>query len=134
VGAAKGVPLHPGGHTFLPSGGAASVNFEWRSPGHDWRVTEAPTAVQVEVAVAGGPVDVMLTHEAVSGATVKVERILRGNPLGFSPLALRNSAVSRRRVKRVWDAVRQRHPVHVAEQTAAPSQPPRVGSRHGYAQ
>lgn len=64
--------------------------------------------MQVEVAVAGGPVDVMLTHEAVSGATVKVERILRGNPLGFSPLALRNSAVSRRRVKRVWDAVRQR--------------------------
>ena len=104
----RGFRFTPGGHTFLPSGGAASVDFEWRSPGHDWRVAEAPTAVQVEMAVAGGPVDVMLTHEAVSGATVKVERILRGNPLGFSPLALRNSAVSRRRVKRVWDAVRQR--------------------------
>ena len=99
------------GHAFLSFGGAASVDFEWRSPGRDWWVTETPTAEQVEAAVADGPADVLFTHEAVSGATVEVERILRGNPLGFSPLALGYSAVSRRRVTEVWDAV---HPTVLA--------------------
>ena len=94
------------GHTFLSFGGAASVDFEWRSPGRDWWVTETPTAEQVDAAIAGGPADVMLAHETVSGATAEVERILRVNPLGFSPLALGYSAVSRRRVTKVWDAVR----------------------------
>lgn len=53
----------------------------------------------------------MLTHETVTGATAEVERILRGNPLGFSIEAFAYSAVSRRRVTKVWEAV---HPTVLA--------------------
>ena len=95
-----------GGHTFLSFGGAASVDFEWRSPNHDWWLAELPTAEDVESAIAGGPVDVLFTHETVSGGTAEVERTLRSNPLGFSVEALAYSAVSRRRVTKLWDSVR----------------------------
>lgn len=101
----RGFRFTLGGHTFLSFGGAASVDYEWRSTGHDWWMTEAPTAAQVASAIGDGPADVMLSHETVSGATAEVERTLRSNPLGFSAEALGYSAVSRQRVTEVWDAV-----------------------------
>lgn len=95
-----------GGRTFLSFGGAASVDFEWRTTGRTWWPSEAPTEANVEDAIAGGPVDVLLAHETVNGGTEEVERILRSNPRGFSWEARAYSEASRDKVTRVWDALR----------------------------
>jgi hypothetical protein len=61
-------------------GGAASVDYEDRTENRDWWATEAPSDRDVAQAIAGGRVDVLLTHETVDGGTHQVERILRSNP------------------------------------------------------
>ncbi|WP_157155912.1 metallophosphoesterase [Diaminobutyricimonas sp. LJ205] len=94
------------GTSFLSFGGAASVDFEDRVPGLTWWISEIPTEADVEAAIVGGPIDVLLTHEAVNGGTAQVEKVLRANPGGWPAQALSYSSVSRARVTRVWDAVR----------------------------
>ncbi len=48
----------------------------------------------------------MLTHESPAGTPVRaVREMLRTNPMGFPREALVESAASRARVSRVWDAV-----------------------------
>jgi hypothetical protein len=99
--------LHIGGRNVLSVGGAASVDRAWRTEGVDWWPDERISEGQVADAIAGGPADVMLTHESVAGTPVrKVRDVLRTNPLGFPESALIESAVSRKRVSSVWDAVR----------------------------
>lgn len=99
--------LHIGGHDILSLGGAASVDREWRTNGIDWWPDENITDAHVAAAIAGGPADVMLTHESPVGTPVrKVREVLRTNPLGFPEEARLESAVSRKRVSRVWDEVR----------------------------
>jgi hypothetical protein len=100
----RGYRFELGGHIFMSFGGAASVDYEDRTENRDWWATEVPTDPDVAGAIAGGPVDVLLTHETVDGGTHEVERILRSNPQGWGWEALAYSAESRRRVTRVWDA------------------------------
>ena len=99
--------LRISGREILSLGGAASVDRQWRTDGVDWWPDENIHGVHVAVAIAGGPADVMLTHESPAGSPVRrVREILRTNPLGFPKAARLESAASRKRVSRVWDEVR----------------------------
>ncbi|WP_298866419.1 metallophosphoesterase [uncultured Microbacterium sp.] len=96
-----------GGRTVLSFGGAASVDRLWRTEGRDWWPDEAITDEQVAAAIAGGPTDLMLTHESPATTPVGAVRELLGtNPNRFPTAALADSAQSRARVSEVWDAVR----------------------------
>ncbi|WP_354025928.1 hypothetical protein [Conyzicola nivalis] len=56
-------------------------------------------------AVAGGPVDVLITHETIDGGTAKVEAVLRSNPQRWDEAALEYSRRSRRLVTALWGGV-----------------------------
>ncbi len=99
--------------SVLSLGGAASVDRGWRIPGKEWWPDECITDAMVEEAIAGGPVDAMLTHESPAGSPVPaVRRVLRTNPLGLTRQARDESRDSRIQVSRVWDAVRPRNLFH----------------------
>lgn len=96
-----------GGRQVLSLGGAASVDRQSRIEGLTWWHDEAITDHHVAEAIAGGPADLMLTHEGPAGTPVRpVREILRTNPHQFPEAALEASAASRARVSEVWDAVR----------------------------
>lgn len=96
-----------GGRTLLVLSGATSVDRYWR-PG-EWSPLETITDTHVAAAAAGGPADLMLTHESPSNTPVRAVRdILRTNPMGFPRESLIESAASRVRVRQVWDAVNPR--------------------------
>lgn len=96
-----------GGRRVLSLGGAASVDRQSRIEGLTWWPDEAITSEHVAAAVAGGPVDLMLTHESPAGTPIRpVREILRTNPHRFAEAALEASAASRARISEVWDAVR----------------------------
>lgn len=121
---ARGFRFTLAGTSFLSFGGAASVDYSRRRVGHDWFLTEAPTDADVAAAIAGGPVDVLLTHDTVNGGTAATESLLRTNPMGWPAEALVYSAESRNRVTEVWDAVGARlllhgH-MHVADRITLP--------------
>ena len=95
------------GRRVLSLGGAASVDRQSRIEGLTWFPEEAVTDEHVAAAIAGGPADLMLTHEGPAGTPVRpVQEILRTNPHKFPATALEASAASRARVAEVWDAVR----------------------------
>lgn len=101
-----------GGRALLVLSGAASVDRYWRLPG-EWSHDETITDDHVAAAIAGGPADLMLTHESPSDTPVAaVRRILQTNPFGFPRESLIESAASRVRVRQVWDAVNPRILLH----------------------
>jgi len=108
----RGFRFTIGGRTFLSFGGAASVDYEDRTEGRDWWPEEMPTEHEVDVAIAGGPVDVLITHETVNGGTAAVEQIIATNPQAWGDEALAYSARSRALVTRLWDGVRPKILVH----------------------
>ena len=95
-----------GGRTFLSFGGAASLDRTGRRVGRDWWPEEMPRPLEVEAAVAKGPAEILITHEAINGGCSKVERVLETNPQGWDELDLEYSATSRGLVTRVWEGVR----------------------------
>lgn len=96
-----------GGRRVLSLGGAASVDRQSRIEGLTWWPDEAITDDHVAAAIAGGPADLMLTHEGPAGTPVRpIREILRTNPHRFPESALEASAASRARIAEVWDAVR----------------------------
>lgn len=102
-----------GGRAVLSLGGAASVDRMWRQEGISWWRDEEITQDQVDEAIAGGPADLMLTHESPAGTPVRAVRdILRTNPFGFPDDARAASATSRARVTEVWEAVRSELLIH----------------------
>lgn len=95
-----------GGRSVLALGGASSVDRESRQEGLTWWPDEAITDEHVAAAIAGGPADLMLTHESPANTPVRaVRKILSSNPHRFTKMALEASAASRARVSQVWDAV-----------------------------
>ncbi|MEV4735179.1 metallophosphoesterase [Microbacterium sp. LWO14-1.2] len=95
-----------GGRSVLSLGGAVSVDRAWRVEGVSWWPDEEITRDHVAAAIAGGPADLMLTHESPAGTPVRaVREILRTNPFGFPDDARANSATSRARVAKVWNIV-----------------------------
>lgn len=102
-----------GGRSILSLGGAASVDRLWRTRGAGWWPEEAIDDHHVAAAIAGGPADVMLTHESPARTPVRaVREVLRTNPMGFPVETLAESKDSRERVAQVWDAVRPELLVH----------------------
>lgn len=69
--------LPKGGRTVIEGlrigglGGAMSVDKAHRREGRDWWPDEAPTREQAEHLVAGGPIDVLVTHDAAWGVPVR---------------------------------------------------------------
>lgn len=69
--------LPRGGRTVLDGlvvgalGGAFSVDFQYRTEGKDWWSNEEPTQEEAEKLEAGGPVDILITHDAPLGVPVK---------------------------------------------------------------
>ncbi|MGS0561370.1 metallophosphoesterase family protein [Microbacterium aurugineum] len=99
--------LSIGGRRVLSLGGAASVDRLWRVGGAGWWADEVITDEQVAAAIAGGPADLMLTHESPARTPVRaVREVLRTNPMEFPDETLAESKESRERVTRVWDSVR----------------------------
>ncbi|MCT1394658.1 metallophosphatase family protein [Microbacterium sp. p3-SID338] len=101
------------GRSVLSLGGAASVDKKWRREGKDWWPDEEISGEHVSAAIAGGPADLMLTHESPAGTPVRaVREILRTNPMGFPEDARRDSASSRARVAKVWSIVYPKLLIH----------------------
>lgn len=69
--------LPRGGRTWIAGlevgglGGAYSVDQEYRTQGRDWWSNEEPTRADAERLLNGGPVDVLITHDAPAGVDVK---------------------------------------------------------------
>ena len=91
--------------SLLSFGGAASIDFELRTKDLDWFSSEIATDGDVCRAIAGGPVEILLTHETVNGGTAASERQISRNPMRWSTEALDYSASSRERTTRVWGAL-----------------------------
>lgn len=52
-------------------GGAFSVDYQHRRDGRDWWRNEEPTPEDAQRLIAGGPVDVLITHDAPAGVPLK---------------------------------------------------------------
>jgi hypothetical protein len=103
-----------GGTSFLSFGGAASVDRHLRTEGVDWWPEEMPSEADVDYAIAGGPVDVLVAHDSPEAewCVPAVRETLARNPLGWPQTSLTWAAVSRERVNRVFETVRPRLLVH----------------------
>jgi hypothetical protein len=55
---------------WLALGGAHSVDRPWREPGTSWWHEETITDLDVARAVAGGPADVLVSHDCPSGVDI----------------------------------------------------------------
>jgi hypothetical protein len=105
----RGYRFAIGGRSFLSFGGAASLDSDRRTEGVDWWPTEVASEATYVEAAAQGYADVMLTHEAVDGATLATRGIEAGkNPYGWPAHRLSASADSRRLNTDLWNAVRPR--------------------------
>lgn len=67
----KGGRTAIGGLRFGGLGGAFSVDRSWRQEGRDWWADEEPTAEQAEQLIAGGDLDVLITHDVPAGVQMK---------------------------------------------------------------
>ena len=90
------------GRTFLSFGGAASLDFAYRRAQGTWWPEELATWDEVFRTIAGGPVEVLITHETIDGGTAKVEAVLDSNPMGWDDDALEYSKESRRLITALW--------------------------------
>lgn len=114
------IALLPRGHRFTRSGwsfvslgGAPSVDFEHRITGQSWWIEEMITDDDVATVVAGGPADVMLTHDSPEPwhGTDMVAKIVQ-TPLGRSAEVLAYAAEGRRRLDEAFQAVKPRVLAH----------------------
>lgn len=100
------------GRTFLSFGGAPSVDYANRFPGKDWWAEEVVTEQQVDEAIAGGRVDVMVAHDAPNPATTQVDLIRASNRGGWPVKALAYAAEGEWKITRAYEAVQPRLFVH----------------------
>jgi hypothetical protein len=57
-------------------GGAFSVDYQYRTEGKDWWANEEPTAEEAHNLIRGGPLDVLITHDAPTGVPLKGDFVL----------------------------------------------------------
>lgn len=96
-----------GSYIWLAVGGAVSVDKQWRTPGKSWWPEEAITADDVAAAINGGPVDVLISHDAPSGVAVPDTRV------GDWPADVLQEAEDHRvPLRRIVDQVRPRELWH----------------------
>jgi hypothetical protein len=92
------------GREVLSLGGAASVNAHQLTEGITWFPDEAITDQHVADAIAGGPADLLLTHEPPADTPVRAVAAALRSSSHWPKAALAASAASRARVSAVWDA------------------------------
>jgi hypothetical protein len=90
------------GRTWLALGGAVSVDKLLRTEGKDWFPEEAITDEQEAAVIAGGPADIMLTHDAPVDAPL---RLIRPAPVAWQPMIPAADA-HRERMQRICEAVK----------------------------
>lgn len=95
--------------TWLALGGAVSVDKDWRVPFKEWWPEETISFGDVLVAVQGGEVDYMITHDCPSG--VLITSII-DNPYGFPAHSLRDAEAHRDTLRSVVDEVKPKLLVH----------------------
>ncbi len=65
-------------------GGAFSVDFRYHTEGKDWWANEDLTAEHVAEFIAGGPVDILLTHDVPAGVQLRSGLRLPGDILALA--------------------------------------------------
>lgn len=86
------------GKTWMALGGAHSVDRPQRKPGVSWWPEEHLTETDVAHAISGGPVDVIVAHDAPDGYEIP------GLPGGFPPAELYAADLHRAMIGEVVDA------------------------------
>jgi hypothetical protein len=94
-----------GGVRWLALGGAHSVDRPWREAGISWWREETVTDADIERSTAGGPADVMVSHDCPSG--VDIPGLAESSTL-WPPEEIVAANVHRARMRLVVDAVRPR--------------------------
>jgi Calcineurin-like phosphoesterase len=87
--------------SWLALGGAVSVDRVCRTPGRSWWPEEAITSTDVSAAIAGGAVDIMVTHDAPRGVTIPGQ-----TDRGWPAASLLDASRHRDRLAQVVEAVR----------------------------
>lgn len=100
------------GRSFLSLGGAPSIDFPARIPGHTWWPEEMLTLEDVEEAAAGGYVDIMLTHDAPPGGTDEVQKILDNDGSFWTPQGLAYAREGQQLMKIAVDGVKPAMFIH----------------------
>jgi hypothetical protein len=96
------------GRTWLALGGAVSLDRVIRTEGRDWWPGEEITAGQEAAVIAGGPAEVMVTHDCPAGVT----HAFPPPPSWWDLADLARSDAHRERLRRVVTAVRPAHLMH----------------------
>ncbi|MFT4189257.1 MAG: metallophosphoesterase [Aeromicrobium sp.] len=97
--------------SVLSVGGAPSIDLDLRVEGADWWPGEAITDEDVDRAVTGGSVDVLLAHDAPDDSTAAVRHII-ARPSGWSRKGLTYAAAGRAQLNRVCAEVRPKFYAH----------------------
>ena len=99
------------GVRFLALGGAHSVDRPYRTPGMSWWPQEWISDDEAAAAIAGGPADVLISHDCPSGVVIPgIDD--RAAPPPFPPAEILTAHEHRRIVRRVVDAVRPKQVWH----------------------
>ncbi len=94
-------------YTWLALGGAVSVDRQWRTAGRSWWSEEQISRDDADVAIAGGPVDVMVSHDAPAGVTIPGI-----GATDWPADVLRDADAHRALLREVVDAVQPHHLWH----------------------
>jgi hypothetical protein len=97
-----------GDRDWLALGGAVSLDRAVRTAGVDWWPEEEITRRQAESVIAGGPADVMVTHECPAG----IEHAFPPPPPQWAPADLRRSDAHQSLLREIVVAVRPRWLMH----------------------
>ncbi|GBF17616.1 calcineurin-like phosphoesterase superfamily domain protein [Rhodococcus sp. Br-6] len=102
------------GRTFVSLGGAPSINYELCTRGVDWFPEEMITEDDVARVIAGGPADILLTHDSPDAPwqTPAVAGICANNPGGWPAKVRAYATIGRRRISETFTAVQPRLLVH----------------------
>lgn len=99
------------GQTWLALGGAVSVDRDLLTPGVDWWPGEEVSDADVDAALAGGPADVMICHDAPRGVP-ELDAWLSRNGVTVPPFLLAEADFCRSQIRRVVDATKPSHLFH----------------------
>lgn len=97
----RGSRIRVAGQRVLCVGGATSVDRTLRTPGIDWFIEERLSDADIDAAIAGGPADILLSHDAPAGWTIPGLPMLPASWLAELPAAHEH----RRRLAEVFEAV-----------------------------
>lgn len=100
------------GKTWLAMGGAHSVDRVARIPGKSWWDAEHISDEEIDRAIGGGRVDILVSHDCPGGVPIPgigdddVDPYVEGTAKGFPPSEIIAAREHRDRLRRVCDAVR----------------------------